>query len=319
MNPFQGENLQRIAVVLILISITACGRTTLEEPLSTLPEHSVGMQAEATPTNTKVSHSVYAHTRPTWFLPDHLSNIAIILVDFQTLQFEVAYFTSQVPCGRNRPPVSDEELKFRAGGIFNAAGTYWTRRVIEEANGKREELAFEVSRIGDFVVLEIPPGDFGGVAVSHPCSGLILYAGSIVWSGSGEQLYPAVAIDPGALEHTSRQVSTPQRIDVRIGPGVHLGAGEAKESGMAAWNSVKGLNLVQELASRPYSVLVYLYPRTVGMFDPARADWVIFVHRGASPEAPTVDAPPTPTPQPPELLPTPTSQFPISPLPTPQP
>jgi hypothetical protein len=43
-----------------------------------------------------------------------------------------------------------------------------------------------------------------------------------------------------------------------------------EKSGLAAWHAVQDLNLVQELAASPYDVLVYLYPKAVGLFDPCR-------------------------------------------------
>lgn len=156
-------------------------------------------------------------------------------------------------------------------------------------------------------MLEIVPGDFGGVAISDPCSGLVLYAGSIVWAGGGEQLYPAAPIRSDALKRVSQQISPPRRVDVVIGPY----ADGDEEGGIAAWNSVKDLNLVQEIASAPYSVLVYLYPRTVGMFNPANADWVILLYRGPTPATPNPNLRPTITPPP-----VPTSQQLLSPPPT---
>ncbi|MFQ5856047.1 MAG: hypothetical protein ACE5LU_10425 [Anaerolineae bacterium] len=214
-------------------------------------------------------------TVPPWYVDPYSSNIAIIALDYQTLRLKNAYFTRQVPCDGRHPPVDDEELRWRASGLFAATGR-WVADFMDEQPCPIEKVNFHISRVGDFVVLYEPAVDFGGVAVSHPCSGLVLFAGSVVWAGRGRQLYPADPILPEALEHTPEQAPPPQRIDI-WGLGGEL---EDVEDGMAAWNSVRGLNLVKDLASAPYSVLVYLYPRSVGLFDPDSADWVIFVHRG---------------------------------------
>lgn len=215
-------------------------------------------------------------TQAAWFIDPYLSNIAIIVLDYQTLQFKAAYFTRQEPCRSQRQPVSDEELKRRAGGIFDAVGKYWTHRVITDQGTTREELAFQTRFAGDLAILEIEPTDFGGFAVSHHCSGAVIFAGSIIWTGTGEQFYPANPIASDALIRHRAPITSPQRIDITNGPA----APPADEkSGLAAWHAVQDLKLVQELAASPYDVLVYLYPKTVGMFDPNSAEWVIFVQR----------------------------------------
>jgi hypothetical protein len=244
-------------------------------------------------------------TTSAWFIEPSLSNVAIITVDFSSLELKAAYFIKQEPCDKRFPPPGDQELTAPASRIFNAVGTGWTSRISKQG----KELAFDVSRVGDFAVLEIPPVDFGGAAISDRCSGLVLYAGSIVWSGLGEQIYPAVPLRSDALQRKATKILPPQTIDIVIG----VGANANTDSGMAAWESIANLNLVQEMASSPYTVLVYLYPRTVGMFDPAQADWIIFVHRGPPPE-PSLVA--TATPQQLHLSPlrTPTSF--VAPLPT---
>ncbi len=242
-----------------------------------------------------------------------MSNIGIIVLDFQTLQLQRAYLSVQTPCDELNLPVDDEELALRAGGLFSAVRRDWPRRILEDEEGVREELAFETSHKGDLALLELLPGDFGGFAVLHRCSGLVVYAGSIVWMGTGQQLYPAMPIDPGALKRTWRhQVPPPEQIDVMIGPY----ARGAEAEGLAAWRSIQNLNFVQDLASGPYSVLVYLYPRSVGAFAPAHANWVIFVHRHPVLE-PNVRLASTPTPRANQLWPTPTTPIHRSPLPTP--
>ncbi len=240
--------------------------------------------------STGQSNASSASAQSPWFIRPHASNIAVLILDFETMRFKAAYFTWQEPCDESHPPVSDEALKVKAGGIFTATGTHYTRRLIEEEGEAREELAFEVARVGDFAILWIPPGDFGGVAISHLCTGQVLFAGSIVHGGRGEQLYPADFIRPDALKPTSRQAPTPQSIDVVVGHQII----DDQDRGLAAWESVVNLNLVNDLAAGPYSVLVYLYPRTVGAFDPAAADWVVLIHR--LPVLPTPYAGPTRTP-----------------------
>jgi len=269
------------ALAIALVVLIGCDDGAQEEPtspaataeVSTPSKTSIATPGETTvrpPTETAVGTAI----RAGGFFDPHSSNVAIIVLDFQTLRLKRAYVSYHPSCD-DSPPVSDDELRWRAGGIFDAAGEYWSGQIKEETLGRSEVLGFEVSHVGDFAVLHISPADFGAIAVSHPCSGRVLFAGSIVWAGGGRQLYPALPIEPDALQRTPGQAPSPQRIDV-LGQDVE----PDEEAGMAAWDSVRDLNLVKDLAFEPYSVLVYLYPRTVGAFFPENADWIVFVHHG---------------------------------------
>lgn len=273
-----------IISLLFILTVTACGR--------------MGSQSESA-----------------WYIDDSLSNIAIVVVDFETLQLERAYFTKQEVCQTSRPPVSDEELISRASGLFNAVGKSWSRRLMGEVPHQWEELRIELTHVGNLALLEIPPGDFGGFAVSHACSGLVLYAGSIVFAGRGKQLYPAIPLPANSLQRSSGFIEPPQKLDLLITPSANSEQADA----IKAWTSIQGLNLVRELATEPYRVFVYLYPRSVGMFNPSHADWVIFIERAPDPnpyKGPTA----TPWPTIPPTIPGPApSTLPPSAYPYPEP
>lgn len=219
--------------LLVMISLcitllgTSCSRRTL--PVVIPP----------TPTSTV--------TQPAWFIDPNQSNIAIIVLDYQILQLKAAYLTQQEPCSSQRQPVCDEELKDRAGGIFDATGDNWSRRVTPDQGDTLGQLAFDTRCAGDLAILEIEPTDFGGFAVSHRCRGAVIFAGSIVWMGRGKQLYPANPLPSVALLRRSNSIAPPQRIDVTSGPA----APPADEKSRLA---VQDLNLVQELAASLYDV-----------------------------------------------------------------
>lgn len=52
-----------------------------------------------------------------------MANIAVITLDYQTLELKHAYYTRQPSCDDRRLPADDEELRWRASGVF--AGTEW--------------------------------------------------------------------------------------------------------------------------------------------------------------------------------------------------
>lgn len=244
-----------LALAVALLLIVACGGSTREESATPTP----------TPLERALARFYNVHD-------PYKSATVISTLDFQTLGLKAAYFIRQGSCDTGWG-ASDEELRRTFGDFFSARGYDWASRLLEEDASQASRVGlFDISRVGEFVVLLMRPSDFGGVAVCDRCSGRVLFAGSVVWNGRGQQLYPVDPIASYALQRTSDQAASPRRIDV-------AGYGGDQEDGLAAWDSVLELNLVKELASAPYSVLVYLYPRTVGAFDPVTADWVIFLQR----------------------------------------
>jgi hypothetical protein len=141
--------------------------------------------------------------------------------------------------------------------------------------------------------------DFGGVAVSHPCSGAVIYAATIVWAGLGHQIYPTGALSAGDLKNSAGAIIEPRSFDLLVGPG----AEDKMRNGLAAWGEVKKLNLARDLATAPYSVLLYLYGPRVGFFDATQAEWLVFVHRGDRQNQPDRDVP-VPTTPPAQSTPT---------------
>jgi hypothetical protein len=245
-------------LVVVVLLTTACGGSAAEIAASSPPP-------------------VRTPPLPSQFFDPSSSNTAIFSLDYQTLQLKTVYVSNQAPCSRTSGPLSDEELKRRTSGLFWATGNGWHRQIQQDANGQsHDEVAFTVTHINELAVLEIIPGDVGGFAVVDRCSGVVLYAGSIIYAGGGTQLYPAVPVPQEAIQRTADQGHPPQSLQVRSGPG----APEDTKGGQRAWESIRDVTLVEEIASTPYEVLVYLYPRTVGVFAAYNADWVIFVRRG---------------------------------------
>jgi hypothetical protein len=50
-----------------------------------------------------------------------------------------------------------------------------------------------------------------------------------------------------------------------------------------AWANVERLDIVWDFAMDDYRVGIYLYPPSVGVFDPSSAKWIVFLYRGKSP------------------------------------
>ena len=144
---------------------------------------------------------------PRSYYCEHLSTFGIIIVDFQTLEIENAYMKCESPCSDRRPPVSDEELVATANDFFSSVDNSIDRQPVFPDNSQDVMLyrpGLDILHVGQLVLLEVDPGDFGSIAICDSCSGLVLFGGSIVWNGRGRQLYPSENVDSEALQDASR-------------------------------------------------------------------------------------------------------------------
>ncbi len=225
---------------------------------------------------TRNSGSALTESAPIWYIDPALSNIGIIVLDYRTLHINAVFIVKQDPCSASLPGASDDELRASASGIFNAVGRHWSRGTVTPENrGHPDLLGFETKLVRDLAILELPPENVGGVAVLHRCSGLVIFAGSIIRGGRGDLFYPSNPIISSAFVRNKSTINPPLNIDVVTDPAISFGA---EEDGLKAWAAIQDLNIVQELAAAPYDVFIYLYPRSVGEFKPENALWVIFEH-----------------------------------------
>jgi len=121
------------------------------------------------------------------------------------------------------------------------------------------------------------PSDFGGASAVSARSGLTVFAGSIVWAGTGNLMVPD-RWNTTALGRGCAPVTVPIRgFDLRSG------------APLATDQSNAAARVVLESALPPamtkfggvFDAIVLLYPRTVGSFDPKRAEYIVLLNGGA--------------------------------------
>jgi hypothetical protein len=119
------------------------------------------------------------------------------------------------------------------------------------------------------------PTDFGGAAAVSARSGLTVFAGSIVWMGTGKIMVPAAweTSDLGA------GCGQPAGWSAR---GFDLSGGEATEHMRDAADVVLATALPSAFArwGSLLDVVVLLYPRSVGVFDPSTAEYIVLLNAG---------------------------------------
>lgn len=186
---------------------------------------------------------------------------SVLRLDYQTYE----PLGVHVACG---PLLAIDEATARAQGIRDAA--------IDETFGQVQQVADASTEL--FVFFQ-SPGDFGGVAVVSAATGETLFAGSIVWAGAGDIRYPAAWSSADDLVPRCAAGSAPPAVGVDL-VGVEGGVDAESLADVmdVAWSSA--LARAIEAHGDVHGVTVMLYPRTVGSFNPANAEWIVFVDSG---------------------------------------
>ena len=119
------------------------------------------------------------------------------------------------------------------------------------------------------------PGDFGGQAIVDARTGAPVFAGEIVWDGTGQMLFPTPlgpAADMGI--HVHPPLPMPQNFESE------LGGYEPQSVAIDALNEARETGLVHSfVGGNSYDAFVLLQPYMVGGYNAGLADVIVFVIR----------------------------------------
>ncbi|MCF7921135.1 MAG: T9SS type A sorting domain-containing protein [Candidatus Marinimicrobia bacterium] len=128
--------------------------------------------------------------------------------------------------------------------------------------------------------LEVQPaGDFGYTIMTYPCTGDTVFYGSYIWMGQGEIFQPRRFLAADSFGVREDSLPPPQTIQYWRQDGLAVLDTIEIQAADSAWNSIKNLDVVHQFARYPYQVVIYRYPPTLGVFDPAVAKWIVFLYR----------------------------------------
>jgi hypothetical protein len=128
-----------------------------------------------------------------------------------------------------------------------------------------------------FIVHYDPPGDWGGISFVYSKNLDTLFSATIIWMGKGEIDFPRVFLPADSFKIQQTNVAAPISFQYyEFGTPVSLFQKKAD----SAWNAVKSLLVVKDFSQHPYRVGIYLFPPSVGAFDPSVAKWIIFLYQG---------------------------------------
>jgi len=124
------------------------------------------------------------------------------------------------------------------------------------------------------------PGDFGSITVILKPTFDILFDASIIWMGKGEINYPTNF----SLNYpfTDSIHSVPQPLDLVYikTDGKSSTDFTFNQKADSAWDVINSLVITNVYSNYNFKVGIYLYPPTVGVFDPKVAKWIIFLYAG---------------------------------------
>ncbi|PKN57480.1 MAG: hypothetical protein CVU56_10795 [Deltaproteobacteria bacterium HGW-Deltaproteobacteria-14] len=123
------------------------------------------------------------------------------------------------------------------------------------------------------------PGDFGGVGVVSARTGLAVFGGSVIWSGSGDITWPtswSPASDLASGCASTGGFGTTRGFDLVTGGALSSADVDAVLAEVAATAVLPAI----WQGGYAFDAVVLRYPRSVGVFDPTTAEWIVLVSGG---------------------------------------
>ncbi|WP_243347715.1 T9SS type A sorting domain-containing protein [Parabacteroides sp. FAFU027] len=125
------------------------------------------------------------------------------------------------------------------------------------------------------------PGDFGSITfLLKPTSDTIFYA-TIIWMGTGQIYYPKnFTTDFPYLSPGLSQRVIPMPVNVTwydMDGKVTVDSSFIKKA-IPAWHAIDTLLITRAFSNHPYQAAIYLYPPSVGVFNPDVAKWIVFLY-----------------------------------------
>ena len=179
------------------------------------------------------TYSLYSQTDT--LLHEGFANIATLIVDYDTYQFE--------------------------GGDLS----FYT---CSSCNNDSLPFAIDVNY----------PGDFGGITFKIASTFDTIFDAAIVWMGTGQIIYPYSFSMSYPFNAASGVVEQPTDITYWGFYGDTIVDTQLLNKADSAWEVIDDLEITNVFSKIDYKVGIYLYPPTVGMFEPSVAKWVIFLY-----------------------------------------
>jgi hypothetical protein len=142
-----------------------------------------------------------------------------------------------------------------------------------------KELEFSAS--GSFTISSTytPPGDFGDIQLYYSELNEKIFDGTIIWSGTGETLYPEEIDLPENFVTINENLEVPESSMFEEVIYDEFAYYPEDIDYSSIWNSISNLELVKNYRStNPQGKInLFLYTPSIGVGNPADWDWYIYI------------------------------------------
>ncbi|MCD4729775.1 MAG: hypothetical protein K8R74_04180, partial [Bacteroidales bacterium] len=130
-----------------------------------------------------------------------------------------------------------------------------------------------------FEILVNYPGDFGNITYRIQNTLDTMFFASIIWMGTGQIYHPENYSFDFPFNTINNKVEKPDNIEYydKYGSKVYTDS-TFIQSADAAWYKIDSLEITKLFSENNCKVGIYLYPPSVGVFNPATAKWIIFFY-----------------------------------------
>ncbi len=130
-----------------------------------------------------------------------------------------------------------------------------------------------------FQILVNYPMDFGNITYRVQNTLDTVFFATIIWMGTGQIYHPDEFNMSYPFSIINNQVEKPGNIEYydKYGSKVYTDSAFI-QSADSAWEKIDSLGITKLFSDHNYKVGIYLYPPSVGMFNPETAKWIIFFY-----------------------------------------
>ena len=123
------------------------------------------------------------------------------------------------------------------------------------------------------------PGDFGDITLMYEEANANIFAGTIVWAGSGAMTYPEMLNATASFATVAQPVAMPATEDFKLVEYDEFNYYPEEIDYNAIWDAIDNLQVVKEyrLANPDAKVNLFLYTPSVGVGNPAEWDWYVIL------------------------------------------
>jgi hypothetical protein len=122
------------------------------------------------------------------------------------------------------------------------------------------------------------PLDFGGIIFEYSQTTDTLFRATVIWRGVGSIIYPSYLLPPDTFKINTNTITKPDSLEI-FEYFLNYDKDELTLKCDTVWLAIDNLDIVRDFSQKLFKAGVFLYPPSVGGFDPKSAKWIVFLCR----------------------------------------